>query len=205
MATMTITRALTKIKNLNKKISKRINENCYINYYIGSESNLKRHHCDFDANVQSVTDLINYKIKLKTLVMISNSQTTVVINGEKMTVAEAIERKNNAVHFNHLMKAIRADYDHISDIVNDQNNWMQDRLSEIIQENAGKEGKIRTKELEELIASFTKANQAGIYNEEKVLQHMNELEEKFQNFIEEVDLVLSESNARTTIEIDEVE
>ena len=94
---MTITRALSSLKNLDKKIEKLIGSAVFVSV----RGELRQPDNDSLRAVellQQIQDLQTHRDKLKSAIVISNANTRVKIAKETMTVAEAIERKKSIKH-----------------------------------------------------------------------------------------------------------
>ncbi len=195
---MTITRGLTKLKLLDKRINKEIRNSCFITSKVGTE--IKNTSCNAESDLQSVSDLINYRVAIKAAIMKSNATTIVKINDETMTVAEAIEKKSSIEYFDTLLDELREQrFDTVASIER-TNNTSQDRLDRILESTFGKELKARPTEITEVSETFWKANKAEIHDTIQIDRKIDELDEYLDSFRAEVDLCLSESNSTTFIE-----
>lgn len=204
---MTIHRSLAELKVADAKIQKAISEI----EPIGIKQEDKLVNGKFEeqkfiesakSNFQSIEDLIKRKQALKNAIVLSNSQTKVKVAGVEMTVADAITEKANAelkIKFidNLRAKARKATADLVK-----QNEVISERREAFITATFGNDrSKVKTDELTALTKTFNATNEYSLVDplnlEEKISKMANELTE----FLGEVDAVLSESNAITTIEI----
>ena len=96
MSTITITRALSKIKTLTAQIENDIKGEVYIstisNNMLGSESHTKLVKT-LTGGIQSLDDRINQIIKLKYLIAQSNLNSSIEVAGKNVTVTEALAMK----------------------------------------------------------------------------------------------------------------
>jgi len=197
---MTITRALNELNLLDKRISKKIQEGCFINYRIG-EGDPEIPNCDPESSLQSIQDLIERRRKIKSSILRSNSSTTVMVNDEEMTVAEAIERKASIHYEKELLETMRISLRSIANKVEEHNEGRYRTLAHLLESNFSKEGKIRTEETKAIEEQFWKSNRAEFIDNIELSNKIKELDEYIDSFENEVDLVLNESNAITYIEV----
>ena len=196
MEKITVTRALTKLKTLDKKIKKAIREGCFVTYEVGGKQDKE---CDSKSDFQSVQDLIDFRDRLKSAIAESNANTKVKIAGKKMTVVEAIEKKNSIQYKTELLQYLRHSLAITRDTVEDINSDVQRRLDRLIEASVGSE-KQKT-EVEAISKPFLQRNEAKVIDTLKIEEKIKELDEEITSFIEEVDVSLSEANSQTFIEV----
>lgn len=219
MTTYTITRALSRINALKDKLAKASQLE-----YVATINSIKLQSNEgvelqkkLLANAQANQDIVSEILKIKLAVEHSNLTTQVIINGKSYSVREAIELKH--LYENYLKSialTMQSQLHKAKDRQNKANQEIEKAQEETIKtlSNAGVEmsqaqidervsssiNTVRlTKELS--ILSFipaTQSGQASISAETAV----ENFEQMVTNFLEEVDYVLSESNAVTTITFD---
>lgn len=212
MATYTITRALSRVNALQDKLNKAREQD-----YIVTINTIKLQTTEaqdllknLKGNMQSVLDIKNEILKIKLKIQESNLTTKVEVAGKEMSVREAIETKylleNYFTYISNTMQtqmlnAKRKLVQAQQDIEMQQALAVQDITKSLGKELSSNEIEERakltiqlTKETKELsILSFD-----GVNNAE---DSFKTFESSVRNFLEEVDYVLSESNAVTTIEV----
>ena len=212
MATYTITRALSRVNALQDKLNKAREQD-----YIVTINTIKLQTTEaqyllktLKGNMQSVLDIKNEILKIKLKIQESNLTTKVEVAGKEMSVREAIETKylleNYFTYISNTMQtqmlnAKRKLVQAQQDIEMQQAIAVQDITKSLGKELSSSEIEERakltiqlTKETKELsILSFD-----GVNNAE---DSFKTFESSVRNFLEEVDYVLSESNAVTTIEV----
>ena len=212
MTTYTITRALSRINALQDKLNKAREQD-----YIATINTIKLQTTEaqdllktLKGNMQSVLDIKNEILKIKLKIQESNLTTKVEVAGKEMSVREAIETKylleNYFTYISNTMQtqmlnAKRKLVQAQQDIEMQQAIAVQDITKSLGKELSSSEIEERakltiqlTKETKELsILSFD-----GVNNAE---DSFKTFESSVRNFLEEVDYVLSESNAVTTIEV----
>lgn len=196
MEKITITRALSKIKLLDKKINKNTSAGKFVTYKVGQKI---QEEITPIADFQSVQDLIKERNKLKVAVMLSNSTVEVSVGGDVYKVIEAIERKTSIKYDVSLLKALRNQLDNARYRVDDQNEDVQRRLDKLLEASVGKDGK--QDDIKAIVEPFEKRNLAALEDQLGIEAKIEELETFIDDFLSEVDLSLSESNATTLIEV----
>lgn len=95
---MTVTQALVELKTLNDRIEKAIAGATFIIAICPSTEPRSKddYEKDITASFQKVNDLIIRRDAIKAALITSNATTNVVVGGQEMTVAVAIDRKQHA-------------------------------------------------------------------------------------------------------------
>ncbi len=199
METISITRALNSLKLLDKRIQKKIQTSEVITMIIGQEN--QRPETDSKAEFQSVLDLIEYRNRLKSALMISNANTTVRIGKEEMTVIEAIEKKTSIEYQKSLLSNLVGKFQKMQGNIDYHNAEQENRLDKLLEANFSKDLKVRGDDFIKITESFWKANKASACDPLKLEDIIYNMSEEIDTFENEVDLVLSESNAVTKISV----
>lgn len=202
---ITITRALTKIKTLDKKINKNIMNSVYFTYKVGDDIQLDTQYTP-KSDIQSINDLIEKRSTLKAAIMESNTKTKIKILDKHMTVLEALTMKESMEYKKELVSTIRDQHLGNSNKIDSINHNVIKRLDSTIN-SLSTGGNVDKELIEQTRSSFLTSNQAGLVfidpSDDKfsMLNFYKELENQIEEFESEIDLVLSESNAVTYIEI----
>ena len=106
---MTITRALTELKTLDKRIQKTTGSGVFISFQ-GKFHKPNEYSKKGPAVYQSVMDLLNRRKRIKSAIVSSNAVTNVKICGKEMTIAEAIETKSSIKHHEYLIGQLKRQY-----------------------------------------------------------------------------------------------
>lgn len=211
MVSYTITRALSRIKALKAKLAKASNDD-YIavinSIKLGSEE-AKHLEQTLVANAQSVSDITTEIVRLKLAVEQSNLTTMVTINGKAMRVREAVELK-------------RLFEDYLSDVAEAMmrqlrlaktkemtlNHDIEKAQEETIKVLSALGAELSQAQIDERVkaslASVRLTKEMSILSFDKTVkaeQAVENYHQKIQGFLDEVDYVLSESNAVTTVQI----
>ncbi len=203
---ISIHRALAELKLLDKRIIKSISDAPSFcvpikngDKTIGNDS-LENYKKKIKGSFDSTLALIERREQIKAKIMYSNAVTKVKVAGEEMTVAEAIEKKNNLKYKKQLLDRLKRDYYHASNRIEDENSELLDRLESFLKATLGDNPS--KKEIESVSELFIEKNELKLYDPLDIEKEITALEEEIDGFLMEVDFVLSESNSKTTIEID---
>lgn len=207
---MNVHKALAELKLLDDRIEKAIAEGIYC--VANKHSNDKIGGVPLDEYIKimqggydKATDLINRRKAIKRAVVLSNAVTKVSVAGDEYTVAEAIEMKNHGVDFDKLlMNTMNIQYRNAQMQINLENGKdLEQRAEQYVTAIYGqKEGKTNTADIEKVRADFLMANSYELVDPLHVLDKIEDLEKKINDFMAEVDSALSVSNALTEITIE---
>lgn len=206
---ITVTRGLAELKTLGNRISTAIQTGTYVGVVrgvnetplVGAQPKAEVEKA-IQASFQQVDALIKRRDEIKRAIIVSNAKTRVRISGVEMSVAEAIERKASIEYTNMFISQLQNAYHTASTQVNVQNQRVE---ADIEKRQLAVYGSDKTKisaEQAEMIANAVKKeSEAKLLDPAKIADKIVALRDEYQNFVTEVDFVLSESNARTEIEI----
>lgn len=211
MTTMSITRALTRVKTIEKQLT-RLVESQYVVTLMKREvddesdvfkDNLKMTQSNFDQFNALFAELNNIKAAVRK----SNEVTKVVIGGEELTVADALVYKNTIIYRNSFLDRITRENRNAESRV-EQSKINADTKFATVRENLIKNSQgqdvsedylktVLTEEERRLKKAIIEVKVSGINN---VNEYIEAERKRIDTFIEEVDYVLSESNATIIIE-----
>lgn len=203
---MTIHRALTELKMLQKRIEEA--NRAVIGVAAHRKSDKKINGVEINEFVKSmqssydkVVGLIDYRNRLKALVVASNAKTIVKVGSREMTVAEAIERKQSIQFEKNLLYTLLQQYNNAVQRVAKNNDELPEKLETYLINILGNKEKQTPEEVALHTETFMKRNEYELLDPLKVKKVIETLEETIDEFETEVDAVLSESNATTFIEV----
>ena len=207
MTEMTVTRAMTKLKTLDKQIQKAIEEAKFVS--VKGELAKPEEGSQFAVSqFQSIEDLIALRRKIKSAITSSNAITKVTINGQVYSIAEAIEEKKSIKHKKSLHSKLKQQYSEAVGTVEAHNERMRSNLERETQRHERNErddsngSKASKQEFSaEYNRSYMKMHGLELYDPLQARKKIEELDAYITMFNEEVDQVLSESNAITKISI----
>lgn len=209
METMLITQALNELKTLDARINRGINKADFIEAAKISDSNIipgvskEEFRKEAEASYASIQDLIKRRRAIKSAIMLSNAKTVVEINGEEMTVAEAIDLKTSIKYQELLLQKMRLQKDECTRKVANANMKMNQQIDAMLSAMYGKDSKdkITADQHDNVAGPYKLANEYGPEDPLKISKKIEELENYIEEFKANVDAKLQISNCVTTIEI----
>ena len=151
------------------------------------------------AKLQSLENLIQFRNSLKQKVVEVNAKTVVEIAGEKMTIAGAIERKNFNITQRDVITKLRNQYTETINEFEFGKTRYTEGLNEI-QKNLGDKS-VDENLLKVSKEHYEKNNKLELIDPINLKEYYSKMSEELTNFINEVDVTLSEINATTNIEL----
>lgn len=206
MGKISVARALVELKTLEKRIEKRTHQLVPVAVVVGDKMPAgTEDRAAFDkqakADLQQVFDLIERKRVVKGAIVKSNAVTKVRIADETLTVAEAIERKISIALDKELLKVLREHLGNATKRIEKNNEEVQRRLDQLLEAALSKESKAKPEEHDAIAKPYLAKNEARLADPLKIEKAIRELDEKITTFEEQVDVALTESNARTDIDV----
>lgn len=210
--TYTITRALVRLKILDAKI-KAWNEpviavvkgsaKTVVTQKLRGQSAVELEK-QFKASLQSVQDLILERDRIKAAIIKSNATTEITIAGEVMTVAQAIEKKSSIQHQKELVEKLRLATATERNMMNVAQNEFEHKSSEALSIMFQKDTTNRADENEiQLIKkSVASTHEPAFLDPNNIQDVIKNMQDRIQSFESEVDVSLSESNAKTEIHLE---
>lgn len=202
---ISIARALTELKVSNNKIVSAIDNGLFVTSYKGDNDitscYLSRNDAEMKilSSVQSITDLIEHRSNIKRLIVMSNAITKVSVNDVEYTVAEAIEKKDSIKYEQLFVRGLKAHYASITTEIDNKNDYMEESLKELLKDLAGSEKNELT--IQSTTKAYKEVNEMKLLDPAGIEKLIEKLENSIESFLLDVDVVLSESNATTFIEV----
>jgi hypothetical protein len=208
---MSITRALTRAKTIEKQLARLVESQFVVTLMkreVDDESDVFKDNLKMtQANFDQFNDLFAELNNIKAAVRKSNEVTKVVIGGEELTVADALVYKNTIVYRNNFLDRITRENRNAESRV-EQSKISADTKFASVRENLIKNSQgqdvsedylktVLTEEERRLKKAIVEVKVSGIKD---VNEYIEAERKRIDTFIEEVDYVLSESNATTIIE-----
>jgi len=203
---LSIHRALTELKMLNHRIEAATNEVSAVlaNRKSNSKINgveIQEYEKQMQSSYDKVVSLIDYRNRIKSLVVESNAKTKVTVGKEEMTVAEAIERKQSIQFEKKLLEVMQQQYRSAINMVAKENDALHAKLETYLINILGNKVKQSPEEVKLHTETFMKRNEYELIDPMNVKKKIEALNSRIEEFESEVDAVLSESNATTFIEV----
>lgn len=205
MRTMTVTEGLVKLKTLDKRINKE-RENVFVSCgkkKADEVQGIKKADIEsaLKSGYDSVIDLMENRAKIKAAIVKSNAETELIVGKEKMTVAEAIERKSGIEYDKALLSRMVEQYEFAKSQVDTQNHALEGSIEQMTQKLSESDKQNLATEQKALAEAYMKDNEWGLIDPLDIGAKIKELDERIDAFESNVDTALSLSNAVTMIEV----
>jgi len=205
---ISVTKALAELKMISKKITDSITRFEPVVVKIGKNAPARyKSEEDFTtvakANLQSINDLIDRQMKLKSAIVKSNAITKVTIGEKEMTVAEAIEKKSSIAFRQSLHNHLVNSFNRINLTIEDGNVKVNTRLQSLLEQNFGKDSsKASSADHDAISKPFLDSNELKMIDPLEIRDLIEKLRTEIDEFVLNVDVALSESNSRTDIVVE---
>ena len=206
---MSITRALSELTLLTKRIEKHDNEALFATVgKKGVEKNGYKSKEDFGKSVQAQEQaraaLVQRRDQIKAAVVASNAATKVIIGGKEMTVAAAIERKKTIEADKDALELRVSQYMKASTLVDKSNERKREEITmRLAPEGLQAVSKDVLPEIEKIIEANIKAELSEVWTMPNAEEYLRQMRTDLDTFESEVNFVLTESNTLTKIQIND--
>lgn len=204
---MSIHRGLAEIKLLDSRIGRAITEGIYCTHNKRSNQKIQGMELqDFKDKVikssfDKVEELIKRRQRIKSAIVKSNATTDVEIAGNKMSVAEAIERKLSIEYDRDFLNNLKQQYSTALLNIERNNATLTERADAQINALYQNKENVDPVKIQSLRNDFIDENTFDLIDPVNIKAKIDRLEKEIEDFEAEVDFKLSESNATTFIEI----
>lgn len=204
---ITIHRALSELKLINKKIATGLTQQVIGSKVKNEAEVMGMTLVDFEAklvgNLQSIRKLIENKSKLKAAIEKSNAEVMVKINGVDMTVTEALTIKNHTLtDLKDLHTTLKKLHFSFNDNVNRLNQDIKTKADQYALSMFQGVSSISTDKVANVKMEYISSREYEVVDPNKLVEVIDTIEKQIDGFTNEIDYVLSESNARATITIE---
>ena len=210
--TMTVTRALAELKRFDDRIHREITSNVFVGVTVGKNALQKpfmgtgtvdQQSKNIQSSFDTVQSLIAQRQKIKSAVVVSNAKTMVTLGGVTMTVAEAIEMKKSVAYKQTFLQYLTSQYNVANQQVTSQNAKLETAIDTMVSQvmGASDKGKVDTTSYEAIAVPQRNAKEAALLDPKGIAEQIKKLTEEIALVEMELDFVLSEKNATTTIEV----
>lgn len=209
---MSVTRALVELKRFEERITRAINEGLFVTSTVGLEANRKVNGLNktvaetsqmIQGSFDKVDSLIKNRAAVKAAIVKSNAATKVNILNQEMTVAEAIELKSTVNLRSLYLNQIRTQLQRARLTVDAANKALEESIDKLLTTAYGNEkGKVESAQFDAISAPQRRQRQAELLDPVGVESRIEKLQEEISQINSEIDFALSESNARTEIEVE---
>jgi hypothetical protein len=154
-----------------------------------------------DASVKSINDLISRRNSIKSAILISNATAKVKIDDKEYTVIEAIERKNSIQYERSYLDKMRMELQKCRHDIEANRVQVDANIQRLVEASYGREAKPSKEDFDAIADPQRKQHDLKLLDPCKIDELIQNLDEKIDNFLKEVDICLTESNSRTEIEV----
>ena len=209
---MSVTRALVELKKLNSAIEKAIQDGLFVSVVVGQNESQKVYagHATVEdtkktiqASFDRVESLIKNRERIKAAIVYSNAVTKVTVLKRVMSVAEAIELKSTVQFRKDLLLGMKTQLTRATSTVESLNNKLDAEIQSMLSVVYGNDkGKVDPDVFNNVVKPQHKQKQASMLDSCNIRGKIEELEKEIIEIESELDFLLSESNARTEIEVE---
>lgn len=212
---ISITRALVELKRFDQRINSEVSSGVFAAVKVGttesarvaSSGNVRHNSADLalsriNGSLQSVNALIKNRAAMKAAIIKSNAATQIEFMGTKISVAEAIEMKASKTYLQHLARYISAHLVWARNEVSQADAKLEVSINSLAQAAVGSTNKVDAVTLSTITTAQNAISKATIVGEDLAEKHLKEVNDRISAIEAELDFTLSESNARTMIEVE---
>jgi hypothetical protein len=205
MEQMTLTRALNEIKLLEKKIARFSEPNVMWlavskNGKISGVQSIDQLKSTVEANKQKLNDFITNRNDLKKKLLEANNKITVTVSGKTYTIAEAIDRKAFITTEKHIFSTLNHQVIMARNAFDVENQRLDEKVERTITQALGGDGKKDPAVVEGIEKSVRENMKIILEDPAKVADWVAKTLIEIEEFENEIDFVLSEANAKNTID-----
>jgi Tfp pilus assembly protein FimV len=209
MEKMSVTRALAELKRLDERIQKALN-NQFVDVSVGkgehkrsaNRENIHVAESRIQSNKDTLMSMFDKRNKIKAAVVKSNALTMVLLGGEVISVAEAIERKRSIELKRQLSVSLKSQFKRVTDIVTTLNEKVDQTIELNLATIYGNDkGKVDPSMYAAIAEPQKAQKEAALIDPAKVQQWIEKLDDEISLIDTELDFLLSEINAKTEIEV----
>lgn len=211
MQSMSVTRALATLKQIDDKIQRVIQEGTFVYVTIGKNTSQKLYDntgtidqtkSKIQESFDKVADLMTTRAKIKAAIVKSNAVTLVKILGTEVTVAEAIEMKATVNMKRSLLSTMKMQYTKCNNLVNQLNTKLDETIELNLKTIYGSDkGKVDPSVYESIAKPQREQKEANLLDPMNISKKIESLEEQISAIDTELDFALSEVNAKTEITV----
>ena len=209
---ISITRALAELKRLDDRLNRMTtDQSIFVSVAVGQgdkqkvlgvSDTVQNVVSQIQSNRDRVNSMIEMRAKIKAAVVASNAATKVKLGTREMTVAEAIELKKSIDVKCNMLATYRRQVIQANALVAKQNAALEAQIETNLATIYGNEkGKVDASMFEAIAKPQREQKEASLIDPIKINDLIKSLEDEISLVETELDFTLSESNAKTEIEI----
>ena len=212
MNKMSVTRALAELKRLDDRLNRMsTDQSIFVSVAVGHgdkqkvlgvSDTVQNVASQIQSNRDRVNSMIEMRAKIKAAVVASNAATKVKLGAREMTVAEAIELKKSIDVKRNMLNTYRRQVVQANALVAKQNAALEAQIETNLATIYGNEkGKVDASMFEAIAKPQREQKEASLIDPIKINDVIKSLEDEISLVETELDFTLSESNAKTEIEV----
>lgn len=204
---MSLHRVLSELKLIDKKINDKISSLELITVKKGDKLLRNVNEEEFIKNAKSsyvsVEALIERRCNLKNALIIANANNYVIINGRTLSIAEAIDYKNITEYKKNLLKVLKDQYSKAIRNYENEDLKNNNALEELIRTAVGNNSDNSKSDalVKAMTDGYMSRNTLSYVDPISIKNQIDKLQTEIDEFDSEIDSVLSEANARVTVEV----
>lgn len=208
---MTLTKALSELKLITKKIEQKISDSSFIDVKVGTSSQKTlsgRVITEFKEKAKSDYDSVNAMLvrraAIKRALVVANAQTKLKVAGKEMTIAEAIEYKTSVVLERALLAQMEIQIASATRHFVNADNKFKAEVTKAENYNVSNEisDSARNSMREAMRDTAAETHSPDYVDPLALREVVDKLKDKIDNFEAEVDVALSVVNATTGITVE---
>jgi len=198
--TMSITQALAELKLLRNRLDRGLEDAQFVTMVTKkSRLDTARFAVQAKASMQQYTDLLERYNRIKAAIVQSNATAVVSVAGKVYTVAEAVERKRSITFEKTLLNKLQGQWMGAKGEFDHHQELEQARVERLLSTELSKDSKTNVEVVQALTKTFLEEGKAEILDPLNITSVIQDMRKSIDNFVTNVDWVLSEANGRTTI------
>jgi len=204
---MSVHRALAELKNIDSRIKNEISRAVFAGGKRKISETIQNVTSDVfksrsKSYLQTITDLSNRRNAIKSALVLSNANTKVNIAGNEMTVAEAIDKKNTVDIQKTLIQKLKATHAGVHLKVTQFNETLSEEALAYFKQITENKDKLNENAFKAVLGAYKEEREQEIIEGFDVYKTYTDMEDELENFLTNVDYILSESNTETKITIE---
>ena len=211
MQQMSITRALVELKRFDERIAQAVSQATFVAVKVGRNDktrilNTNDKEDAVKAKIQGSFDKVNSlfvnRAALKAAIVKSNATVLVKVLDKEMTVAEAIELKSQIPLMSTYSYTMSTQATAARNLVEKANALLNDQIEKAATAAVGDKTKVDEAVFLSIANPRKDMGEHAVFDPSNIQDQLDKLNERISVLKSEIDFVLSESNARTTIQVD---
>lgn len=208
---MSVTRALVELKTLDTQINRAVTQGVFVTVTKGlndqkvvndgKRTSVEDATRQIQGSFDKVSELIERRQKIKSAIVKSNANTLVQIAGRQMSVAEAIELKTSIANKQDFLAALQRQIGIAVHTVETSNKALDEQINKLLESTFGKDKKVTEEESKVIVDSQKKTKVLEVLDPFNIQKKIEELNSEIESVTSQLDFILSESNAKTEIEV----